>query len=253
MTEKSSPFPSIKDVPASSWEKLSQKKIYFGHQSVGFNIIEGIKDVMKENPRIKLNIVETSDPVDFNRGIFAHSRVGRNQDPASKVDEFVNFMEKGIGDKADVAVLKFCFVDILTNSDVENIFSHYERSISQLKSRFPGVNIIHFTNPLTSIQTGPKAWVKKIIGRTIDGVDDNIKRSEYNKMLLDKYEGKDLVFDLAKIESTFPDERRSSFIKDGKTYYSLVPKYTNDGGHLNEKGCKLVAEQLLILLASLAK
>jgi len=33
-------------------EKLSQKKIYFGHQSVGFNIIDGIKDIMKENPQI---------------------------------------------------------------------------------------------------------------------------------------------------------------------------------------------------------
>jgi hypothetical protein len=251
MTEKANPFPSIKDIPASSWEKLSQKKIYFGHQSVGFNIIDGIKDVMKENPQIKLNIIETSDPADFNEAIFAHSRVGKNQDPASKVNEFVTFMGKGIGDKADVAVLKFCYVDFLPSSNVENIFNYYDRSISQLKSRYPGITLIHFTTPLTSIQTGPKAWIKKIIGRPIDGIDDNIKRHEYNKMLLKKYGGKEPIFDLTGIESTFPDGRRSSFIKDGKTYYSLVPGYTNDGGHLNEKGRKIVAEQLLILLANI--
>ena len=45
MPEKTVQFPNIKDVPASKWENLSQKKIYFGHQSVGFNIIDGIKDL----------------------------------------------------------------------------------------------------------------------------------------------------------------------------------------------------------------
>jgi len=59
------------------------------------------------------------------------------------------------------------------------------------------------------------------------------------------------IFDLAKIESTFPDGRRASFTKDGKTYYSMVPDYTYDGGHLNELGRKIAAEQLLFLLANL--
>ncbi len=70
-------------------------------------------------------------------------------------------------------------------------------------------------------------------------------------MLIKQYEGKEPIFDIAKIESTFPDGTRSSFTKDGKTYYSMVPEYTYDGGHLNETGRKKVAEQLLILLAQL--
>ena len=61
MSEKANKLPSIKDVPNSAWKKLSQKKIYFGHQSVGYNIIDGIKDIMKEYPQINLNIVETTD------------------------------------------------------------------------------------------------------------------------------------------------------------------------------------------------
>jgi len=32
----------------------------------------------------------------------------------------------------------------------------------------------------------------------------------------------------------------------------MLPKYTPDGGHLNEQGRKNVAEQLLILLAETA-
>ena len=71
MPEKATKFPSIKDVSSEKWENLSQKKIYFGHQSVGFNIIDGIKDVMKENPQIKLNIVETANESDFKVGLVA--------------------------------------------------------------------------------------------------------------------------------------------------------------------------------------
>ena len=41
MPEKTTHSPSIKDIPDSAWKKLSKKRIYFGHQSVGFNIIDG--------------------------------------------------------------------------------------------------------------------------------------------------------------------------------------------------------------------
>ena len=251
MPEKKVVFPLIKDVPASKWKNLSQKKIYFGHQSVGFNIMDGVNDLMKENPEIKLNIVETSDQADFKVGLFAHSRVGKNVDPKSKIDEFVTFIDKGIGGKADAAALKFCYVDIGSDTNVQDILTEYSDSISQLKAKYPHMIIIHFTTPLTQIQTGIKASIKKLIGRSIGGVDDNIKRNEYNEMLLKRYDGKEPVFDIAKIESTYPDGTRSSFTKDGKTYYSMVPEYTYDGGHLNEKGRKKVAEQLLILLANL--
>ena len=92
MEEKKVNYNALKDVPASAWEKLSQKKIYFGHQSVGFNIIDGIEDLIKLNPEIKLNIVETSSPADLKKGVFAHSRVGKNVDPESKTDEFVKII-----------------------------------------------------------------------------------------------------------------------------------------------------------------
>ncbi len=59
MSEKTTTFASIKDVPESAWKNLSEKRIFFGHQSVGFNIINGIKDIIKENPKVKLTIVKT--------------------------------------------------------------------------------------------------------------------------------------------------------------------------------------------------
>jgi hypothetical protein len=91
-----------------------------------------------------------------------------------------------------------------------------------------------------------------LIGRPIGGHDENIKRNQFNQLIRDEYGGGNPIFDLAKIESTFPDGRWSSFTTDGKIYYSLVPDYTYDGGLLNETDRKKIAEQLLILLAGIA-
>ena len=238
MAEEKVHFTSIKDIPNSAWEKLSQKKIFFGHQSVGFNIIDGLKDIMKEYPQIKLNI-------------FAHARVGKNKDPKSKIDAFAHVMEKGIGNKADIAFLKFCYVDVMAGTDVHKVFTEYMNTMSRLKKTYPKTNFIHVTVPLTTRQTGIKARIKKLIGKPVGGYDDNIKRNEFNELLIKEYDGKEPVFDLAKVESTFPDGTQATFSKDGMTYYSMVPDYTYDGGHLNEIGRKKVAEQLLILLANL--
>jgi len=251
MSQEKVNLPGINNVSASAWGKLSQKSFYFGHQSVGFNIIDGIKDVMKEHPQIKLNIVESSDAADLRVGTFEHSRVGKNVEPKSKIDEFVQFLKNGIGNKANFAFLKFCYVDIRGESDVNDIFAYYKESMAKLKQEFANTTIVHFTVPLTTTKTTWKTIVKKIIGRKTSQYDNNIKRNEYNNLLLKTYAGKEPVFDLAKVESTFPDGRRCSFSKDSKTYYSLVPEYTSDGGHLNEIGRKIVAEQLLIFLAKL--
>ena len=246
-------FPRLGDIPAASWERLSKKKIYFGHHSVGFNIIDGIRDLMEENPQIKLNIVETADPGDFKAGIFAHSRVGENVDPKSKIDAFANFIEQGIGSIADIAFFKFCYVDFDSNTDVKKIYEDYKDAMSRMKKRYPAVTFLHVTVPLRTTKTTWKTTLKKLIGKKdIWEYADNVPRNEFNELLMKEYDGKEPIFNLAQIESTFPDGRRSSFTKDGKTYYSLVPDYTYDGGHLNEKGRKKLAEQLLIFLAKLS-
>jgi lysophospholipase L1-like esterase len=80
---------------------------------------------------------------------------------------------------------------------------------------------------------------------------DNQKINELNALLIDEYEGNLPVFDLAKFESTLPNGKRQMFSHKSEKYFSLVPEYTDDNGHLNEKGRKIVAEQLLIFLANL--
>ena len=112
MDEKKAVLHSIKDIPETSWKRVAEKRFYFGHQSVGYNIVEGISDALKENPKIKLNIVETNNAVDSSVPLFAHSQIGKNEDPKSKCEAFVRLMESGMGDGVDIALLKFCFVDV---------------------------------------------------------------------------------------------------------------------------------------------
>jgi hypothetical protein len=247
-------LPSFKSISAEKWQKLSQKKIYFGHQSIGFNIIDGIKDVMKENPEIKLNIVETADPTKFGVPLFAHSRVGKNTDPRSKIDAFSGIMASGIGNSADLAFLKFCYVDVDARTDINKVFTDYKKTMDQLKKDYPKTAIVHFTLPLTVAKTTIKTKIKSLLGKQdIWEYNDNIKRNEFNEKLRKEYEGKEPLFDLAAIESTYPDGKRSSFRVAGKTYYSLIPGYTTDGGHLNEQGRRIAAQALLTLLAGLDK
>ena len=253
MPEKGVSLTSITNIPESTWKRLSEKGIYFGHQSVGYNILDGLKDVLKENPQIKLSIVETHDQAMFNKPVFAHSALGKNMDPLSKIDAFAEFMEQGIGSKADLAFFKFCFVDITADADVQNIFAHYKNMMGNLRDIYPKTSFIHITVPLTTIQTGSKAWIKKLIGRPIGGYSDNMKRNEFNDMLRKEYGGREPIFDLPNIESTYPSGKQESFTKDGLIYCAMVPQYTQDGGHLNEKGRKIVGQELLVLLAKLSE
>jgi len=242
---------TIQDVLQEKWETLAKKKIFFGHQSVGFNIIDGIKSVLAENPNIKLNIVETRDPSDFNVGVFAHFRVGINEDPQSKTEDFSQIIDSDIGGKVDISFHKYCFIDVTGNSDIENIFDDYAIKMKKMTKEYPDVKFIHVTIPLTTIQTGPKAWVKKILGRSVGGFDANIKRNNYNKLLISAYQNSHSIFDLAAVEALKPDGHFESFTAKGQTYLSLYGGYTTDGGHLNQLGEKLVAEKLLIFLALL--
>jgi hypothetical protein len=58
------------------------------------------------------------------------------------------------------------------------------------------------------------------------------------------------MFDLAAVMSTYPDGRRESFRLDGNTYDSLVPAYTDDGGHLNAVGRTHAAAGLVRSIAN---
>ena len=254
MDEKARASQLLEGIPESVWKNLSGKKIYFGHRSVGTNLVNGIGDVLKENPGIQLNILETDDPKSFEAPLFGHSLIGENGNPRSKCDAFVKVMERGVGDRVDIAFFKFCFADIHADTAVKDVFQYYRSTMESLKQRYPRTTFIHVTVPLTVSKVTLKTWIKKTIGaQRIWEYDHNIKRNEFNGMVRGEYGGKEYIYDLEEAESTYPDGRRCSFTKEGQVYYSLVPEYTLDGSHLDQVGRRQAAEKLLKLLADLSK
>ena len=244
-----SSYSRLDEISQDRWDVLSQKKIFFGHKSVGANIIEGLNEVMAQRPKIKLNIRETTDPVDFLGPIFAHSPIGRNKAPLSKVDRFREIMESGVGLAADVAFFKFCFVDIDHETDAESLFERYVELIDSLEKRFPDLKIVTFTVPLLSKPVGIKTRLEKILGRLPWYEEDNVKRNLLNDKLRARFTN--ALFDLAAIESRIDDSKKATFRADGKAYELLYRPYTDDGGHLNSIGRQVVAIELLKMLADL--
>jgi len=240
---------NIKNIPQSKWDSLVQQKVYFGHQSVGYNIIDGMEIILKENPNIKLSIKKGKGIDLFNMPVFAHDNNGSNRDTKAKIDDFCNTLEDGLGNVVDIAGFKFCYVDINNDSDIKGIFEYYKMKMNEISLKFPKVKIIHFTVPIKSLQAGPKGFIKKLLGKDI-GIKDNIARQHFNELLVNEYKDH-FIFDLAEAESTYSDGSREYSDIDGKKVYTMIPAYTIDGGHLSKKGKLIIGGDLLIFLTNL--
>ena len=247
---KQKTFSSIKDVAISKWGQLSRKKIYFGHRSVGNNIIDGIKNLIGENPQIKLNITQPTDKIEKKNGFFMHSMIKQNASPKIIAIDYEQLQENLNGSSFDIVLIRFTpFYD---ETEMDGIFADYKQALNQLKNKYPNTIFIHGTYPLTRSKTTWKTWIKKIIGKKeIWEYDQNIKVNEFNNSLRKEYLGKDPFFDLARFQSTYPDGRRSTFTKEGKTYFHMVPDFTYDNVHLNENARRMIAERLLLYMISL--
>ena len=245
------PSPTIAD---SAWQRLSEMRVYFAHQSVGGNIVNGIMELARETPRARLRVVDGS-PSTVQGPEFVHQLVGRNGDPRSKTAQFVAELDSSATSGGrTVALHKYCYVDVEDSTDVDRLFADYQRAVGAVHARHPAVTLVHVTMPLTAVhQPNPvKALVKKLIRRPeTPEIARNALRNRFNDLLRREYEGREPVFDLARIESTLPDSTRSSLTRDGGTIYTLASPYTDDGGHLNAVGRRRVASQLLSFLASL--
>lgn len=238
----------ISEVPQESWDKLGKDLVFFGHQSVGFNILDGVKAILSENRDIDLTINEMKNKrLDDNRGI-CHAQNGKNKEPHTKIEAFARTVRSGLLDSVSLAGFKFCYIDIKSETDVEELFAAYRDTMASLAADYPEIRFYHVTCPLSEVQLGVKASIMKIIGKNV-GIEDNAARNAYNELLRNHYGDNEPVFDLAAFESTRPDGTRVSKEHKKEEVYYLYKDYTTDGGHLSDLGAKKVGEQFLIFLA----
>jgi len=244
-------MPSLQDVPDTAWTELAAKRIWFGHQSVGDDIMAGVRDLAAADPRLGVRVAAGGDALAGGGGVFAHERIGRNGDPGLKTDEFARRLEGPLRGRVDVAFHKYCYADIGEGTDVAAVFEHYRRTMDRLRAEFPAVVFVHVTTPLVRVQSGPRALLKRLLGRSPGRYPANLSRERFNQRMRETYAGREPVFDLAAIESTRPDGRREIVRFGAGSAPALVPAYTTDGSHLNEAGRRRVAGALLAFLARL--
>lgn len=231
---------------AEEWQTLLTRRVVFGHQSVGQNILEGVQTLAAQ-ANVKLPVVKLADSAASDKqGIF-HFFIGQNENPSSKLQDFSRAFESGKVRGADIALVKFCYLDFNGTADARALAEQYGSTLDQLSQKFPETRFVAVTAPLTVLQTGPKAWVKRLLGRTPSGLADNLRRREFNEVIRARYSKENRVFDLAKIES----EGAGVHEHEKRQIEVLNPGYTYDDGHLNEQGRELAASHLLKYLASL--
>ena len=232
----------------SQLQLLAARKIFFGHQSVGTNILQGLRDLMVQDPRVRLNIIRNANPGAVSGPALVESGIGQNLAPASKIDDFVAALNRGMGPQGGIAICKLCYVDVTRSTDIRQLFDLYCKRVGEVRAKDRRIGIVHVTVPLTAREHTLKALAKRGLGRAT-GRELNIKRNEYNKLLRAHYGPTDVVFDLAAAESTRPDGSRAFFTVANEPIYTLVPEFTSDGGHLNELGRRVVAYEFLVALA----
>ncbi|MBT2989444.1 MAG: hypothetical protein KME48_07615 [Candidatus Thiodiazotropha sp. (ex Ctena orbiculata)] len=233
-------------------QTLADARVFFGHQSVGKNILEGIEGLLKDHQGIDLRIADYTTEVGESKGCLLHAAVGNNTEPLSKCVDFGRIIDEELAGKIDYALLKFCYIDINRDSDVSKVFNDYKRTMDDLIARHPEVTFIHATMPLRHSPGGPSIWLRELLGRPNKSKLDNIKRNQFNQMLRSNYNDSAIV-DIAASESTYANGKRESFKMDGRTYYSLIGDYTDDGGHLNVQGRTRVASVFVQQIASIIR
>lgn len=221
---------------AAQLSVLSGKAIYFGHQSVGMNIMDGVRTLLAANTGPEPTVVTSSSAASMGSGIWAEAYNGENYDPALKISAFRATLEGGVGARVNVAFMKFCFVDFddaakwfQAGGTPDGLFAQYRSAMSALRSAYPGVRLVHFTAPLLTDSAR------------------NARREQYNALVRAAYQGVEPLFDIALLESTDPSGNRVI----GTYGPALYPGYTTDGGHLNAAGQDKVARALVALLAGL--
>ncbi len=245
---------AIKDVPLEYWQNLATKKIFFGHQTVGADILDGIRKIDAECDFINLNIVEVNETAFSSGPVFLHAFIGRCPDALSKFSDFKKIMDGLAGEKIDIAFMKLCHADIKWEYDTDRIFSAYKKTIDELKVHYPQTLFLHITVPLCSKPKGERILreTAKFFTARPSIWDDNQKRLQYNARLIETFSSTDPVFDLAVAESTDSQGFRHYVIKNGGKIFLLAPEYDIDIGGLNETGKRKIAEQFLIFLANAA-
>ena len=226
---------------------LTNQRVFFGHQSVGGNILDGVNDWLRETGLAWP--VSTPETASRDGGALLHAKVGQNGDPRSKCDAFRQLVDGGTLGRLDVATLKFCYVDVQQEAAAAELCDTYCAVLEDLARRHPGTAIVPVTMPLTHAEGGLGVAVRELLGRPNRVKLQNLARQAFNDRLRQRWTASP-IFDLAAAESTRPDGARETTSYKGRRAENLVAAYSDDGRHLGPVGRRQVAAAFIGALAT---
>ena len=232
-------MPAITEPTEAQWRTVASRRVIFAHQSVGRNILDGLGSLGGAGG---LAVSESRAPAP-GPGL-THFAIGRNGEPLEKVRDFAAAVDAAA--PVDIALVKLCYIDFSYGADPSAVARAYGDTLDALAARHPMTAFVAVTVPLTTVQGGPKALVKKLLGREPAGLAENARRQAFNDALRARSGPGRPLFDLAGLESA-----GCTVSHGGRSIQCLAPGLTSDGGHLNDHGARLVASALVGFLADL--
>jgi hypothetical protein len=230
----------------SELEAIANARVFFLHQSVGFNMLDGLRGLWGSTGQPG-RIVQVDDGIPDGPA-FIHTTGGRNGEPMAKIDAFAERLRSLEGLAPDLALMKLCYVDINQQTNIDQLLGYYQTTLEALEKEFPKVRFAHATVPLKTRSTSLKDRLYRTVGLEVWGDESNRARTRYNSRLRAAFSGAPIV-DIARAESTQPDGRPLAYSREGESFYAMVPAYSTDGGHLNARGQRVVAEEMVHVLA----
>jgi len=247
-------MPDVSPATTAALEKLTTTRVYFGHQSVGHNVLDGL-EALARRTEVPIIVAEPgpsgTGPAGARSGVVLHSFIGQNGDPISKIDDFASTLRDMAPRGVDVAMMKFCYIDSGNGMAADELANEYLAAMRNLERAFPHTTFVYITMPLTAPRRDIKGIVKRVLGMPTRGREDNIERNRFNDIIRAQTRHTGRLFDLAAVESTTPDGTAYTVAVNGTLLEALYPPYTVDGGHLNEASRLRAADRLATFLAGL--
>ena len=207
--------------PGQEVAALNGRAVFFAHNSVGQNILDGVREVDGGIPIF-------SEQEAGAAGI-AEVYMGFNGDPDGKMDAFRGLMDAG-GNNAQIAFFKLCYADFDANTNATALFDKYASVMTELEAKYPDVTFAHVTAPLYHYNASYH----------------NSAQHAFNEKMRSGYGA--VVFDLAALEAV-DSSGAGTLSRDGVTP-AMAEEWSLDGSHLNEAGGKYIAGELIQFLAN---
>ncbi|MBN2491571.1 MAG: hypothetical protein JXQ29_12045, partial [Planctomycetes bacterium] len=227
-------------IPQTYLDPVRTLDIFFVHASVGMGMVAGLKSLSTASPsRYALTLGGLGTPAtwfDTNNGLVENgdwAGLGGNGNPLGKIKGFDELIRNhGYGARADIAFMKFCYIDFMSSTNVAQVWAAYRDTLTALEAAYPKVTFVWLTAALNALGTEGKV------------------RADFNQCVRDhcRTHGKPL-FDLAAIESHDPD---GNLARDDHGNETIYAGYTDDNGHLAAAGRDRVARALWWLFARIA-